>query len=242
LISFKQFIVESELDGQLKKLGLKRTNKFGGIGKEMGSDIYLHKNYEHTLPHDEFMFAKGKLPPDYDYTGVKYNPKTRTFSFIKSKDFDVNPEPSVHGGITVKADGTAKAFPNAGWIWHHKWMWVADDYKGFDVEENKKRSLKWSSLQGVDKSRIGQRKFWDEKVLPLMKENTLRHFILPNDKTGKEFDGTEVNVPAGTDLFIYDINTFRNGSIEVIVYDRNVKISLVYDSKAEAEEDLGIDL
>jgi hypothetical protein len=165
LISFKTFITEADLDAELKRVGLKRTNKFGGIGKEIGGEVYLHRTYEHTFPQEPLEDAKMNLPDDYEYDAVKYNPKTGTFSFIKSKDFDSNPEPSVNGGITVKADGSSKPFPDAGWIWHHKWMWVADDYKGFDVEANKRRSLKWATLGDVDKSRIGQRKYWEDKVL-----------------------------------------------------------------------------
>jgi hypothetical protein len=243
MISFKQFICEADLNSQLKSLGLKRTNKFGGIGKEMGSDIYLHRKYEHTLPQELLAAAKSKLTPDYGYTAVKYNPKTGTFSFIKSNDFDSNPEPSVNGGVTVKADGTSKPFGDAGWIWHHKWMWVADDYDGFDVEESKKRSLQWSSLQGISKARIGQRRYWEQNVLPLIKEEKEQDiFVLLSDKVGKEFDGSSVSIPAGTKLYIDRINTFRNGSVELVVYDRSVKISLQYDNKAEAEEDLGITL
>jgi hypothetical protein len=172
MISFKQFICEApETDIALKKLGLKRTNKFGGIGKEIGGEVYLHKHYEHTFPQDLLNKAKSFLPEDFQYNIVKYNPKTGVFSFIISNDFDTNPEPSVNGGVTVKPDGTAKPFKDAGWIYHHKWQWVADDYKGFDVEKNKQRSLKWSGLDGVDKSRIGQRKHWDDNVMPRITES-----------------------------------------------------------------------
>jgi hypothetical protein len=82
------------------------------------------------------------------------------------------------GGITVKADGSAKPFKEAGWIYHHKWQWVSDDYKGFDVEKNKQRSLQWSSLDGVDKSRIGQRKHWDDNVMPRITEAVSKDEVL----------------------------------------------------------------
>jgi len=29
--------------------------------------------------------------------------------------------------------------------------------------------LKWSSLEGIEKSKIGQRKYWDDKVIPNIK-------------------------------------------------------------------------
>ena len=45
-------------------------------------------------------------------------------------------------------------------IYHHKWLFVTDDYPGFDVEESKNRSRKWVSLPNIDYSRIGYKKFW----------------------------------------------------------------------------------
>jgi hypothetical protein len=169
---FKQFLNESESDSQLKKLGLKRTSKYP-VGKEIGGSIYVHRNYESQFPPEELERAKTALVDgEKEYTVVKYTPATGTYSFIKSSDFDTADEPSVEGGVTVctKDRSLAKRFGNNGWIYHHKWMWVADDYKGFNVEESKQRSLKWTSLPKVDKARIGQRKFWDANVIPLLKE------------------------------------------------------------------------
>lgn len=42
-------------------------------------------------------------------------------------------------------------------VWHHKWLWVKDDYKGFDVDKAKKWSKLWLSklnqiAKGTDKS------------------------------------------------------------------------------------------
>lgn len=144
---------------------LKRTNKFP-VGKEIGGEVYAHKQYEFQFP--GIAKAKAKLPKGFVYHIVKYNMREKYFSFIVSNDFNTNPEPSVNGGIRVSKDGL-KPFPDAGWIYHHKWMFVSDDYKGFDIEESKRRSEKWTSLTGVDKSRIGQRKFWDTNVLPRIK-------------------------------------------------------------------------
>jgi hypothetical protein len=135
---------------------MKRTNKFP-VGKEIGGCVYAHRLYERQFP--DIRRAKAKLPKGFKYDVVKYNVKTKMFSFMISEDFDTNPEPSVNGGISVGFK--LKTFKDAGWIYHHKWMFVADDYKGFDVEASKKRSQKWTRLKGIDKSRIGQRKFWD---------------------------------------------------------------------------------
>ena len=170
MIPFKQFLVESTLDAQLKAKGLKRGGAGYPIGKVIGGEVYVHKQYESQFPENELKEAKAKLPTEFEYHVVKYNPKLKSFSFITSPDFDTNPEPSVTGGFTIKPNVEAKPFGNNGWIYHHKWMWVGDDYKGFDVEESKQRSLDWTSLPNVDKARIGQRKFWDANVVPLLKE------------------------------------------------------------------------
>ena len=159
----------NNIDVQLKKLGLFRSRKYG-IGKEIGGNIYVHKQYEYVFPQDELDKAKPLLPKDFEYQVVKYNPTTKVFSFIVSRDFDTNPEPSINGGITVNSNGFVKSFPEAGWIYHHKWMWVADDYTGFDVKESKLRSLEWTSLPNIDRTRIGQKKYWDANVVPLLKD------------------------------------------------------------------------
>jgi hypothetical protein len=168
--TFKRVLTESEeTDMQLKKVGLKRTNNFNKIGKECkGGDIYCHKLYEDQFPADVMAAAKAKLPPDFVYDIVKFNRLTNTVSFMVSSDWDTEPEPSLDGGYTVKQDAPAKPFKGAGWIYHHKWQFVADDYTGFDVEESKKRSLAWYTIEGVDKNRIGQRAFWNANVVPLI--------------------------------------------------------------------------
>lgn len=192
ILSFKQHITEDlDTETKLKKLGLKRGGMGFKIGKVIGGEVYVHKQYENQFPQDALNKAKSYLPKDYTYHVVKYNPKTGTFSFITSNDFDTNPEPSVNHVITVKSDGTVKQQKDSGWIYHHKWQWVADDYKGFDVEKEKQRSIKWSSLDGVDKSRIGQRKHWDDNVVPRLQESILQNKILnpsPNNiKKAKQF-------------------------------------------------------
>lgn len=135
---------------------LKRTNKFP-VGKEIGGDVYAHRKYEKQFP--SIHQAKKRLPAGFKYHIVKFNTKTHMFSFIVSNDFDTADEPSVNGGISVGVK--VRRFKDAGWIYHHKWMFVADGYKGFNVEASKERSRKWTRLPNIDKSRIGQRKYWE---------------------------------------------------------------------------------
>ena len=159
--SFKQFLNESV-----------RTP-----GKVMGNELYVHKDYAEkhpNIPSDELKKAKEKLPKDFDYTAVKYNKKSRDFSFIHSHDFDSAHEPTVGKSIKVHSSGEIKVTnpPKDPLIWHHKWQWVGDDYKGFDVNSSKERSKQWKSVVGVDKSvssRIGRKSYWDNEIVPKIK-------------------------------------------------------------------------
>jgi hypothetical protein len=166
MISFKQYITESILDIQLKKLGLRRGGYGYKIGKAIGGCVYVHRQYEDQFPQEDLERAKQNLPPDYDYTVVKYNLSNGQISFLRSFDWDSSPEPIIDDYY----DSQGKFRIGGKQIYHHKWQFVADDYQGFDVEESKRRSLEWSSLDGVDKSRIGSAKFWNDNVVPKLKE------------------------------------------------------------------------
>jgi hypothetical protein len=127
------------------------------VGKKIGGSVYVHRRYERQFP--GVKEAKSHLPRSFKYHVVKYDTRSGAFSFIISEDFDTNPEPSMQGGIRVGDD--IKVLRDAGWIYHHKWMFVGDDYKGFDIAVSKARSAAWTSLKNVNKAKIGQRKYWN---------------------------------------------------------------------------------
>jgi len=138
----------------------------GGVGKKIGGALYVHRNYA-DLGGDQVDRARGALPADFDYQVVKIDESNGNTTFIASPDFDTAAEPTVGNQILVKADGTTKprqagADPE---IYHHKWLFVADDYRGFDVEESKSRSQDWIDLD-IDKSRIGRKSYWEDNVIP----------------------------------------------------------------------------
>jgi hypothetical protein len=144
----------------------RRSSRYG-IGKEIGGAVYVHRDYEGVLG-EPVRAAKARLPGGFDYTVVKYNRRTGAVSFIHSPDFDTALEPVVGEIWTIAADGTARhrpALPDP-YVYHHKWLFVADDYGGFDVEASKARSRQWLSLPDVDRSRIGRRNYWLERVVP----------------------------------------------------------------------------
>jgi len=127
----------------------------------------VHRQYEHLLGPavDE---AKQHLPPDFEYTVVKHQARAGRISFIHSPDFDTAPEPIVGLVVTVSANGTARIRypPDDPFIYHHKWLFVSDDYPGFDVVESKARSCAWAVLPDVDRMRIGRMSYWQKTVVP----------------------------------------------------------------------------
>ena len=90
-------------------------------------------------------------------------------------DFDVAPEPTVGDVVIVDAQGNVRIRwqPRDPEIYHHKWLVVADDYQGFDVEPGRQRSLAWMRLDGIDRKRIGRRSYWQQHVLPRLKASAL---------------------------------------------------------------------
>lgn len=145
---------------------LRRSTRYG-VGKEIGGAVYVHRQYQHLLG-QAVAAAAARLPPGFDYTVVKLQRRTGVVSFIHSPDFDTAPEPTVGEIFTVHPDGKVRMQrqPSDPYIYHHKWLFVADDYPGFDVEASKARSQAWLSLPDVDRSRIGRRSYWTSMVLP----------------------------------------------------------------------------
>lgn len=141
-----------------------RSREFG-IGKEMVGSVYLHRDYEDRLGQC-VVLAKRHIVADFDYTVVKFNRKTRSVSFIESPDFDTSPEPIVGDLWTIAADGSAKLRRRLAdpYIYHHKWLMVAEDYTGFDVAQSRDRSCCWMSIDGVDTTRIGRLRFWSSSM------------------------------------------------------------------------------
>jgi hypothetical protein len=86
------------------------------------------------------------------------NPSIR---FDEAPDFNTAREPIPGTTITVKADGTVLEPKNINQIWHHKWTWVDDNYKGFDVKENYDWSKKW-----LDKGVVatGKKSSWEQRL------------------------------------------------------------------------------
>jgi hypothetical protein len=140
-----------------KKGSVIKRSKYG-VGKFIGGNLYLHRNYLDSLPGE---MGKRVLDAEQNINGFEYNALKigkDNITFINSPDFDSSNEPMVGNYIVVKNDETTRTGSSKS-IWHHKWLWVKDDYSGFDTMDSFERSMKYLKLD-IDSSRIGNADFW----------------------------------------------------------------------------------
>lgn len=142
--------------------------------KKIGTTTYCHIDtvrYHRNQLTNKFLSAVlwiGEKHPELmdSFTIFKYNKKNNTASLIMSDNFDTAREPEVGDSYNVNLEtGEIKIIKSKGQIYHHKWMFVPEDYNGFDITESKKWSETWQAVIPNDrkiKSRIGYKKYWDE--------------------------------------------------------------------------------
>jgi len=139
----------------------------------MEKSVYFHKNYaDRIVPKDKLEKAKAALKrdfPDFKYNCMMYNTKTGLVRFDEAPNFDTAREPITGRNITVNPE-TGHTLDSKGnrvkekQIWHHKWMWVMDDYKGFDVQESKEWSQRWLKANEGKGSPSGWVEKWNAKL------------------------------------------------------------------------------
>jgi hypothetical protein len=141
-------------------------------GKAVAGRLYFHRS---TLRLQEQRVQDAVAAAEQQTSGwvwdvARVDRTAEQVALVKCPDWDTAPEPTV-GAMAVVTLGPDSQGPRIldpmGMIYHHKWMFVADDYLGFDVEESKARSVAWEALDPpVDKAKIGRRQYWEERVLP----------------------------------------------------------------------------
>lgn len=136
-----------------------------GVGKKIGSKLYIHKDYIKYLP-EEFQIAYENAKryaniPDSSFRCVVFDFSKVTVRFDEAPDFDTAREPIPGNFVLVDTfSGKVKRSP-CSQIWHHKWMWVGDDYQGFDVDESYQWSKLWTSRISHPS---GFRAIWDNEL------------------------------------------------------------------------------
>jgi hypothetical protein len=151
-------------------------------GKRVGQYLYIHISATGSLPkdiQDNILHYSKILKERYNfeyYDVIKIGIKTPTISFIQTIGWDTLPEPFITKVYKVTSNGAISFhdYTKQNIIYHHKWMFVNSDYKGFNIEESKQRSeywerhpeiLKMRQKDSTFKSKIGNYWFWKENVL-----------------------------------------------------------------------------
>lgn len=123
------------------------------VGKKVGHQLYVHTDYAHeVIPSDVLKRAEAVLAknaPDFKHNCVMWDSSRPIVRFDQAPDFDTAREP--HVGEFVIVDPRNPNLVNKGRsnaIWHHKWMWVKDNYQGFDVDKSKEWSTIWLAKLG----------------------------------------------------------------------------------------------
>ena len=134
------------------------------VGKKMGDRLYVHWLYaEQIIPNKPLLNATNKLIElnYHRFSCLMYDFNTGEIRFDEAPDFDTADEPKVGAYICVSPDGDARQGYSEA-IWHHKWLWVMDDYEGFDVAAAKARSAWW--LSKLNEPAKGSMKSWQKQL------------------------------------------------------------------------------
>jgi len=138
-------------------------------GKLVAGKLYFHKSVLDQMDYGiqaDVARAVRLAPKGWEWVIARVDVVRGHVALIQSSDWDTAPEPTVGAMVVVRGDEVRQQ-RGSGMIYHHKWMFVADDYDGFDVEASKERSRLWESLNPpVDKCLIGRRDYWARYVLP----------------------------------------------------------------------------
>ena len=82
---------------------------------------------------------------NFCFNCIRYSPKTEDIAFQEVPDFDTAREPIVGDYIVVYHDGRIRK-GHSNYIFHHKWLWVKNDYQGFNVRESWEWSRTWLNV------------------------------------------------------------------------------------------------
>lgn len=155
---------------------LKNVVKLGDgyNGKRIGNDLYI---YSECLPYGYYeKYRRGLFEIGKKYGSdemeknhvIRFNTKNENdISIMEVRNFDTDREPIIGNSYKVNLSSGEIKFTkekNNPYIYHHKWMFVSDNYKGFNVEESKRWSVKWKKAlpQGrKTTSSIGYLKQWN---------------------------------------------------------------------------------
>jgi hypothetical protein len=158
-----------------------------GIGKVIKKDKWVHFSALDAITEDEqhlvqkaITFLPAPLSKDTEII-VKVNIEESYVVFAESPDWNTATEPiqgrweRIAGLDTSQPVYSSSRMQDNPMIYHHKWMFVKDDYPGFDVKESMEWSETWKNCEIVKKlvadpstkfyRRIGRQQYWHDMVL-----------------------------------------------------------------------------
>ena len=120
-----------------------------GVGKRVGSKIYFHKSaWDKIVPEDVWKKANNILmvnclsPGLFNTVCYDLN-QQHVVRFDICEGFDTEREPVVGQMVFVNTETRAIWNKYNQQIYHHKWLWCAEDYDGFNVYESYEWSKTW---------------------------------------------------------------------------------------------------
>lgn len=137
----------------------------------MGNSIWAHVSYAAELvPNELYACAINHSELNFTPTVFRYDICASSVALFECSGFNESNEPVIGRSLLVKANGDARLTeqPENPLVYHHKWLFVKDDYQGFDVSRSKSRSLQWKQILGVSRyhsSRIGRQGYWQAWLL-----------------------------------------------------------------------------
>lgn len=156
---------------------LKNVVKLGNgyNGKRIGNDLYI---YSKCLPYGYYeKYRKGLFEIGKKYGSeeigknhvIRFNTKNEDdISIMEVINFDTDREPIIGNSYKINLSSGEIKFTkekNNPYIYHHKWMFVSDNYRGFDLFASKLWSIKWKKALPQGKkitSSIGYLRQWKE--------------------------------------------------------------------------------
>lgn len=130
-----------------------RDKKYG-VGKHIGGEIYVHRNYANRISQNMYEQGVSILENSPQFKNFQFNlvvfpdklehSKELYIKFVNCTTFDSDREPLRGEGYKVNlTDGSIKRMNGDNTIYHHKWQWVDDDYDGFNVDDSYNWSKEW---------------------------------------------------------------------------------------------------
>ena len=145
--------------------------------KSVGSCRYVHRSNTGELKtrypeYADSISAVERSARNRDWAVMKLDLSNGVISLIESPDWDTAYEPVVGDSMIYDLGEwtsgpptkISKARTKNPQIYHMKELFVAPDYKGFDIGEARRRTDAIARIPGIDFRKKGNAEYWDEAM------------------------------------------------------------------------------